>query len=183
MKELSDNHLMLKVQSGDFNKMGLLFERHHKPVYGFLLNMCRDVNSSEDMLQTIFYRMLKYRSTFNPNGEFKSWMYQLARNVLKDHWKKRNKIGLESNIRDVEEQLSGGSLADEDLERKEEQNSLYKAMALLSEEYREVLILNRFQELKYSEIASILHTSEGNIKVKVHRALKRLQSIYFQEND
>lgn len=173
---------MLKVKSGDLDKMGLLFERYKRPLYGFLLKMCREENSSEDMLQTVFYRMLKYRHTFTGEGEFRTWMYHLARNVFNDEAEKNKKHREQQDVKEYEESIAGGKQADEELHKNQDVKTLQNAMNLLNEEYREVLILSRYQDLKYSEIAQLLNTTEGNVKVKIHRALKQLQSIYFKEN-
>lgn len=171
---------MLKVKSGDLDKMGLLFERYKQPLYGFLLKMCREKSSSEDMVQIVFYRMLKYRHTFTGEGQFKTWMYHLARNVLNDEVKKNKKHREQYDVKAYEESIAGGKQADEELHKNQEIKALQNAMDLLNNEYREVLILSRYQELKYSEIAQIINTTEGNVKVKIHRALKQLQSIYFK---
>lgn len=173
---------MLKVKSGDLDKMALLFERYYRPLYGFLLKMCKDKAGSEDMVQTVFYRMLKYRHTFTGEGEFKTWMYHLARNVLNDEVKKNKKHTEQRDIRNYEESVEGGKRADEDLDKSQQLVALEHAMKALNKEYYEVLILSRYQELKYAEIAEILNTSEGNVKVKIHRALKQLQGIYFSKN-
>ena len=78
---------MLRVKAGDLNRMGLLFERYHRELFGFLYHSSSDADTSEDMVQTVFYRMLKYRHTFTGEGAFSSWMYQ--------YWtlKKNSRIG------------------------------------------------------------------------------------------
>lgn len=174
---------MLKVKSGDLDKMGLLFERYNRPLYGFLFRMCGESDSSEDMVQNVFYRMLKYRHSFTGEGEFITWMYHLARNVLNDEFKKNKKHRQQLDVKVYEESIAGGKQADEDLHKTQEAEAVQEAMNALSDEYREVLILSRYQELKYAEIAQILNITEGNVKVKVHRALKQLQAIYFKENE
>lgn len=180
MDILSDNALMLKVKAGDLDKMGLLFERYHYSLYGFLFRMIGQKEHSEDMVQNVFFRMLKYRHSFTGAGEFKTWMYHLARNVLYDHIKKDKKLFTNHDVSEIEEQIAGGSLADERIERKQEQRILERAMGNLSEEKRELLILCRFQELKHQEIAQILNISEGAVKVRVHRALSELKNHYLQ---
>ena len=77
------------------------------------------------------------------------------------------------------DKIAGGTLADESLEKQQDKDFLHKAMAALSEEYREVLILSRFQELKYDEIARVLNINEGTVKVRVHRALGELKKKFF----
>lgn len=179
MNALSDNALMLRVKAGDLDKMGLLFERYHRPLFAFLYHMTGQADSCEDLVQNVFYRMLKYRHTFTGDGEFRTWMYHLARNVLNDSVRQNKRSAYQYDVADLAEKLGGGIAADEQLEKKQELDALQDALARLSPEYREVLILSRYQELKYDEIARILNTSEGAIKVRVHRALHELKKHFF----
>jgi len=171
---------MLKVRAGDLDKMGLLFQRYHRPLYGFLFHMTQQREASEDMMQNVFYRMLRSRHTFTGQGEFRTWMYHLARNVLKDHLKQTRRRGHHQEITDYEERLSAGVAADEQIERKLEIKALERALGNLSPESREVLILSRFQELKYAEIAEVLEITVGAVKVRVHRAMSQLKEMFCQ---
>ncbi len=181
MNPLSDNSIMLKVKNGDLDKLGLLFERYHRPLFGFLFHMTGQRELSEDMVQNVFYRVLKYRHTFRGDGEFKTWMYHMARNVVND-----NGRTLKRSIRQQElteyntDNVGGGFAADESIHKKQELATLRNAMAKLSEESREVLILSKFQELKYNEIAEIMDITEGAVKVRVHRAIGQLKNMYLQ---
>jgi RNA polymerase sigma-70 factor (ECF subfamily) len=176
---LSDNALMLKVKGGNLDKMGLLFQRYQLPLYGFLFHMTKQKEVSEDMVQNVFFRLLKYRHSFT-GGEFKTWMYHVARNVLNDHFKKNLRAGSHYPVAIVEEKIAGGVCVDVVLEKKQELKTLEKALDALSAENRELLILSRWQELKYSEIALILEISEGAVKVRVHRALQLLRANYLK---
>ncbi len=169
---------MLRVKAGDLDRMGLLFERYNRQLYGFLFHMTYQREASEDMVQHVFYKMLKYRHTFTGDGEFVAWMYQIARNTIKDEAKKSNKTRSHYDADDWADRIGGGTLADENLERKQAKAELYKAMAGLSDEHREVLTLSRFQELKHQEVAQILRTTEGAVKVRVHRAMTELKNIF-----
>ena len=171
---------MLKVRSGDLDKMGLLFQRYHRPLYGFLFHMTQQREASEDMMQNVFYRMLRSRHTFTGEGEFRTWMYHLARNVLKDHLKQTRRRGNYQEIGGYEERIPSGMTADAQIERKLEIKALEKALCNLSPESREVLVLSRFQELKYAEIAAVLEISVGAVKVRVHRAMSQLKEMYCQ---
>jgi len=177
---LSDNALMLKVKDGDLDKMSLLFERYHKPLFGFLFRMTGQKESSEDLMQNVFLRMLKYRNGFAGTGEFKTWMYHLARNVLNDHFTKNKKMPVHQELTDFEEKIAGEDHAGRQVERRQEMETLLSAMKLVSTENRELLVLCRFQELKYSEIAQVLNISEGAVKVRVHRALGQLKECYLK---
>jgi RNA polymerase sigma-70 factor (ECF subfamily) len=169
---------MLRVKDGDVDRMGLLFERYHRPLFRFLYHMLGQAQASEDLVQTVFYRMLKYRHTYSGEGEFRTWMYHLARNVLADEVKKNRRAAYHTDLADVAEHLGGGSLADADLEQAQDAAQLHRALARLSSENREVLVLSRFQELKYAQIAQLLDTTEGAVKVRIHRALHELKAIY-----
>ncbi|MDR3716045.1 MAG: RNA polymerase sigma factor [Puia sp.] len=180
MDTLSDNALMLKVKDGDVEKMGLLFERYHKPLYGFFFHMTRQKETSDDLVQNVFFRMLKYRKNFAGTGQFKTWMYHLARNVLKDQLKKNSRTPVHSDVLNLEEKMESPLLTNTLLEKKQELKTLEMAMSHLSEENRELLILFRFQELSQREIGRILEISEGAVKVRVHRALNQLKTCYLK---
>ena len=156
--------------------MGLLYERYHRQLFRFLFNMTRKKELSEDMVQNIFLRMLKYPEGFMGFGEFKMWMYHIARNAVYDHFRKIKRTPSEADVKYYEDKIAGEQSADAQIEKEQELKMLEKAMQKLSDENRELLILCRFQELKYNEIARILNTTEGAIKVRVHRALNQLKS-------
>jgi RNA polymerase sigma-70 factor (ECF subfamily) len=83
-------------------------------------------------------------------------------------------------VKDFEERIEGELHTDAPIEKEQELKALENAMEKLSDENRELLILCRFEELKYTEIARILNTTEGAIKVRVHRALNQLKSNYLK---
>ncbi|TGE20239.1 RNA polymerase sigma factor [Hymenobacter elongatus] len=171
---------MLRVKAGDVDRMGLLFERYHRKLFSFLYHMLGRADTSEDLVQNVFYRMLKYRHTYTGEGEFRTWMYHLARNVLADHVKKNRHATHHADVADFAEKIGGGARADERMEHEQEVAALHRALGRLSADNREVLILSRFQELKYEEIARVLNTTEGAVKVRVHRAMHELKTIYLR---
>jgi len=177
LNSLTDNALMLKVKSGDLDKMALLFQRYHRPLYGFLFHMTGQKEASEDMVQNVFYRMLRSRHTFTGLGEFRTWMYHLARNVLKDHLKR---AGRYRPMPEWEDRIAGDDLVEEQLERKQELEMLQLKIESLSPESREVLVLSRYQDLKYAEIAGVLDISVAAVKVRIHRAIRQLRILYLQ---
>lgn len=171
---------MLRVKAGEVDRMGLLFERHHRKLFHFLYHMLGCAATSEDLVQNVFYRMLKYRHTYHGEGEFRAWMYHLARNVLADHIKQNRHATRHTDVADLAGKIGGGPRADEGLQQEQEVAALHHALARLSPENREVLVLSRFQELKYGEIARLLNTTEGAVKVRVHRALNELRTMYLR---
>jgi RNA polymerase sigma-70 factor (ECF subfamily) len=178
LNSLTDNALMLKVKEGDLNRMGLLFERYHRELFGFLYHMSGNPDASEDMVQTVFYRMLKYRHTFTGEGSFRTWMYHLARNVLADSVQQNKRSAQQYDVQAYADRIGGGTMADESLQKEQELALLQEALSRLSADHREVLVMSRYQELKYEEIARLLNTTEGAVKVRVHRAMNELKKIY-----
>jgi RNA polymerase sigma factor (sigma-70 family) len=175
---LEDNAIMLKVAAGDLDKMSLLFERHSRKLFAFLFHQSHKREASEDMVQNVFYRMLKYRHTFTAESNFTGWMYHIARNVIKDQVKKYDFATRYDPIDEHEEHIAGGTLADEQIEKKQARAGLYDAMRRLSDNNRELLTLSRFQHLKYSEIGEMMGISEGAVKVRIYRAMQELKNIY-----
>jgi RNA polymerase sigma-70 factor (ECF subfamily) len=166
---------MLQVRDGDVAKLGILFERHHVKLYSFLVRVTNRRDSSEDLVQEVFFRMLKYGHSFRGDAPFAVWMYQLARNAANDHFRKwKNELPLEA----AEDRPDQDPVAHDSLVREETSENLKRALALLPAEKREVLVLSRYQELKYEEIGAILDCPVGTVKARVHRALKDLKREY-----
>lgn len=173
---------MLKVKAGNLQLMGLLFERHHRRLYGFLFHMTFHKETAEDMVQQAFYRMLKYRERFTGDGEFVHWMFAIARNVLIDNGK-RKKLPLHANaVDDMADWVAGHTDLEEALNRKQNAANLQRAMLKLDDDDRALLSLSRFDELRNREIAGIMGISENTVKVRVHRAMQQLKQIYLKEN-
>ncbi len=174
----SDEKIMLDVKSGDIEKLSVLFEKYHVKLYNFFLRMIRNKEISKDLTQDVFQRILKYRETYNPEHEFKTWMFQIARNSMYQHFNKNNLrvVDPDSNEQKVYEDSSSIREMENELKKK----TLYEALSLLNKEQREIIELARFQGLKYKEIAELTDSSEAAIKVKVHRAINRLREVYFE---
>jgi RNA polymerase sigma factor (sigma-70 family) len=179
LETLSDNALMLKVKDGDLDRLGLLFERYKKPLYGFFYGMNREAELSEDLVQNVFFRILKYRYLFRGEGDFKTWMFHIARNVNHDHFRK-NKLGKRESVESWDNRLGHENDHSVQLGQDEEMKLLSLAMDRLPDDKREILLLSKFQEKKYKEIGDILGCSEGSVKVKVFRALQDLKAMYKQ---
>lgn len=178
MDYINDEKIMLEVKAGDIEKLSTLFEEYHVKLYNFFLRMTRNREISRDLTQDVFQRILKYRETYNPEHEFRTWMYQIARNSLYQHFNKNNITVVEPESN--EQKVYENSSSIQEMERESKKKLLYEALALLSKEQREIIELARFQGLKYKEIAELTDSSVAAIKVKVHRAINRLREVYFE---
>jgi RNA polymerase sigma factor (sigma-70 family) len=172
MENPTDSALMALIRNGDTSQLAVLFERYHLALYRYLLHMTRNTALSEDLTQEVFFRVLKYASTFDPRLSFPVWLYRMARNVYLDWvYKHRREVPRTEEL-DIQSPELGG----EDLfNQKEAVAHLQEALQRLPEDKREVLVLSRFQNLKYEEIASLLKCEIGTVKVRAYRALKELR--------
>ena len=169
---------MGQVRDGEVEKLGVLFERHHRTLLSFFVRLTARREFSEDLVQEVFFRMLKYRHTFQPENPFRSWMFQIARNAHFDSVRRQQREARLSGPAPVEEVAAPEPTPDARLGRVQEIDLLQRALAQLPFEKREVLLLSRVHNLKYDEVAEILGCEPGAVKVRVHRALKELRDIY-----
>ena len=178
--ELSDEKIMLLVKEGQLSELGVLFDRYQMSLYNFFLRLTFDKAVSEDLTQNLFYRVIRYRQSFEPvQGSFRSWVYRMARNVHYDHCKQEQRApGRMADPEGFGERLADGATGYSE----EQYLKLEEALAQLSPDHREILVLSRYQGLKYDEISRIKDISVAAIKVQVYRALKHLRSLYFKQS-
>lgn len=178
MDSLTDNALMLQVKEGQLDKLGLLYERYNKNLYGFFYRLTLDQAHSEDLVQNVFLRILKYKHSYHGDGKFSTWMYHMARNLFADHYKKHKKMGFKESLEMTDKYFSIDQNAETERIRTEEIDLLQQAMNRLSVEKREILMLSKIQEMRYKDIADVLEINENAVKVRIFRALKDLKAAY-----
>lgn len=175
-RKMSDEQIMLAVKNGDLQKMSVLFERYNVRLYNFFYRLNYNQALSEDLTQNVFERIIRYRHTFKPAFSFKSWIFQIARNVKAESYKKQEKLKTTSfNISSAEHQEEE---LQEVMDKEKQLQHLEKMITYLSDEQRELITLTRFQGMKYKDAAPIFGCTEGAIKVKVYRAIKQLRKLY-----
>jgi RNA polymerase sigma-70 factor (ECF subfamily) len=175
MESRPDEQLMLDARNGDLRKIGTLFERHQTPLFNYYLRMTGDRAASEDLVQDVFFRILRSRHTYKDGQPFVAWMYHIARNARLDRIRKTSReVALDSR----HDSPADGRTAAEHAEARQDVDLLRRALAELPEDRREVLILSRYQNLKYDEIARLLDCEVGAVKVRVYRAIRELREIY-----
>ena len=178
--EASDHELMIAVRAGEIRRLGELFERHHRPLYGFFVRLTNQPSVSEDLVQIVFYRILKYRHTYRDEGKFSAWIYHLARKVAADHFRKHAATPMPTDPADFHNEADQAPAPDDRATTGDDLALMRRALARVSDEHREVLVLSRLQHLNHQEIARLLDCSVGAVKVRAHRALKELREVYFK---
>jgi RNA polymerase sigma-70 factor (ECF subfamily) len=178
---VTDEALMTAVRDGDLAKLGLLFERHHAGLFDFLSWMTGDRTAAEDLVQDIFVRILKYRSTYRDGGSFETWLYRIARNARADYFRTRQP--LEPLAAEAFERPEPGANPMRLLEADRDRLRLKRAMLQLREDKRELLVLTRFRGMSHEQIAGLLGIEIGAVKVRIHRAVKDLREIFLCLSD
>ncbi len=173
MKNVTDEELMILVSNGNLDMMSILFDRYHVRIFNFLLKMTRDRDASQDITQEVFYKAIKYRTSYK-KGKFSSWIYTIARNIFSDHYqRKKNK---DQRL----DEINYKTEAADRIEKDETAEQLHRALEQLNQSDRELVIMNRYQGIKYQEIAEITGSTPGAVKTKVHRAITKLKNHYLQ---
>lgn len=165
------------VAEGDISRSSDLFNKYHVAVYNYFLKISRDRALSEDMTQSVFEKLIKYRSSYTREKNFKAWLFTIARNVNIDHHRKKKFMTSECEGYEKESDVN----LHLDLEKKERKNQLLAALDRLEGDEKELLVLTKFEKLKYAEVSKMLGISESAIKVKIHRSIKKLKTILINE--
>jgi RNA polymerase sigma-70 factor (ECF subfamily) len=174
---MTDEQLMEAVKSGDLQQASLLFDRYHRRIFNFLVRMMADRMAAEDVTQNVFLRMLKYRNSYNPELKFQTWIYQVARNAFADYYQQQKQS---KAVSVTIEKMENEPDIENALQQEETEKRLIQALAQVPDGYRELIVLTRFQHLKYEEVAWLMDMTVANVKVKVHRAIGQLRENYFQ---
>jgi len=175
MKHLSDQELMRLVQAGDLSPASEIYDRYSSRIYNFAYRFLRNSEAAEDATQEVFVKMLKHASQFHGDAKLSTWLFSITANWCRDYLRKAD-----NKAKEAEEVLF--SLAapsehapDRNLERRQDEQRIQKALSVLTPEQREAILLSRYQGLSYAEIAQISGCSEGAVKTRVFRAMETLK--------
>jgi RNA polymerase sigma factor (sigma-70 family) len=177
---VTDETLMHAVRNGDVAKLGILFERYHRPLFDFLARMTGNAAAAEDLVQDVFVRVLKYRATWRDEGRFETWLFRIARNARADYFKSHS---ADAPIDEAADHPSHTPQAIDTLARDREIARLQQALMLLREDKRELIVLARYRDMKLEAIADLLGVEVGTVKVRMHRAVKELREIFLRLNE
>ena len=183
MRAVTDEQLIQWVADGDPSCLATLFERHHRGVYQFCLQITRHPAQSEDLVQDVFLKILRKAKTFRGEGSFKAWMFNIARNVALDHVRKNKRQSNEA-IDDavIDQHLADNRSAEQAAAGSQKMQLVMQALAKLPAAAQEVIWLGRFEFDSYEELGHALACSAGTERVRMHRAMALLNSTYTSIN-
>ncbi len=189
LSSLTDEEVMLELQQGRDEALDELYRRHYKGVYIFLVRMLSDRHLAEDLLQETYIRVYNNRLKWEPRSKFTSWLYRIARNLSIDekrrYWNRLVHMDSQTGCNHDDSSYSTyleRVEADEDDARElasqaSDEECIREAICTLSEEQREVMILNKYHGLSYAEIAEVLDISPESVKQRAYRAHMRLREL------
>jgi len=186
----SDVQLMLDVKSGDDSSFELLLRKYRTPVVNFLYRMVRDAAAAEDLAQEVFLRVYRARGQYLPTAKFTTWMFRIATNLAFNALRDGRYHQLEVSInRSAVDRLGDGEseqpaleIADRqpsielELIRRDRAELIRRAVESLPEKQRAAVLLHKYQEMDYDEIARVLGCSESALKSLLFRAYETLRA-------
>src|SRR3954462_12135256 len=155
MNHLNDQELMRIVQGGDLSPASEIYDRYSGRIYNFAFRFLKNAEAAEDAVQEVFVKMIRHANQFHGDAKLSTWLFSITANWCRDYLRKAD-----NKAKEAEEVLyalpaSAEQAPDRNLERRQDEQRIQKALAVLTPEQREAILLSRYQGLSYAEIALI----------------------------
>jgi RNA polymerase sigma-70 factor (ECF subfamily) len=167
-----DQAVIDRVLAGDRDAFGILIERYSDPLYRHAYGMTGSADVAEDILQVSFIKAFHHLGEVR--GRFDAWVFRIVANGCKDWLKNIRRTHLSY---EEDDQPSGYETPDEELDRGEIRRDLDRALAALPSSLREAFVMKHVEGRSYEEMAELLDTTVGALKMRVHRAREALQKL------
>ncbi len=178
----TDVQLMLDVKAGDDASFDLLLQKYRLPLVNFLFRMVRDAATAEDLAQEVFLRVYRARKQYSPSAKFTTWLFRIATNLalnsVRDNRHRRMDVSLDAPVEEDEapRELPAREMRiDEHMVERDRAQFIRRAVAALPEKQRVAVLLHKYEEMDYGEIAKILECSESALKSLLFRAYETLR--------
>jgi RNA polymerase sigma-70 factor, ECF subfamily len=177
-----DAELMLRVKEGDGASFGVLLDKHRSSVVHFLFRMVQNHAVAEELAQEVFLRVYRNRATYEPTAKFTTWLFRiathLALNSIRDGRHERTQERLDDDSREIPVRQV------KDKRPSVEQSMVYQArleevrqaIATLPDKQRAAVLMHKYEEMEYSQIATVLSCSESAVKSLLFRAYESLRA-------
>jgi RNA polymerase sigma-70 factor (ECF subfamily) len=184
MKHLSDQELMEIVQGGDLSPASEIYDRYSTRIYNFVHRATGNRELAEDITQEVFLKVMSRAHQFHGGARLATWILAIAANSCRDYWRKReHKYKKEDD--DVLETLPApaGRSLEQVLDGRAVAKRVHEALGQLRDDHRQIILLARFDECTYVEIAEILGCSASAVKLRLFRAMQLLKKVLSQSQD
>ncbi len=179
----SDVQLMLDVKAGDEASFGILLQKYRSPLVNFLFRMVRDRATAEDLAQEVFLRVYKARAQYSPSAKFTTWLFRIATNLalnsVRDNRHRQMDVSIDAPIEEDEApplQLPSREMRiDEHMMERDRSEFIRQKISALPEKQRVAVLLHKYEEMDYADIAKILECSESALKSLLFRAYETLR--------
>jgi RNA polymerase sigma-70 factor, ECF subfamily len=177
-----DAELMLRVREGDDTSFALLLERHRSPVVHFLYRMVQNPSVAEELAQEVFLRVYRSRATYEPTAKFTTWLFRitthLALNWVRDGKKEKGQESLDQQVVDgIDRQVPDRQpTIEQELLHEVKMTEVRQAIEALPAKQRAAVLMHKYEELEYAQIARALNCSESAVKSLLFRAYESLRS-------
>lgn len=173
--EPDDDGLMQRIATRDEDAFRLLVLRWQQPVFAFLWHMLRSREEAEDLTQDVFLKVLDQAPRYRPEGKFRSWLLRIAANRARSSLRRRKVLRWVSFDPDLHDRPRIGDDASAQLERDQTTQRVQEAIGRLPQRQREAVVLRRYHELSYEEIAVALDATLPAVESLLQRAAANLR--------
>lgn len=181
---LTDAEVMLRVGTGDDEAFAFLVEKFRRPIISFMYRSVGSQHVAEELAQEVFLRVYKSRQTYSADAKFTTWLYRIATNLAMNHARdtkseRQGKVSLDEPVDeesdrtlDVPDTMMS---AEEAIVRRERMEAIKKCVLELPERQRMAVLMHKYQEMDYKQIAQALNLSESATKSLLFRAYETLR--------
>jgi len=181
---MSDADVMLRVKAGDDSAFEYLVQKYRRPMVSFMYRMARNPAAAEDLAQEIFLRVYRSRESYEPSAKFSTWLYRIATNLAVNyardtrHERPENTVSIDEPDEETGLTLDvpdGSLTAEEAILRRERMVAIRQRVEALPERQRMAVIMHKYQQMDYRQIADVLKLSESATKSLLFRAYETLR--------
>ena len=180
----TDAEVMLRVKAGDQSAFDYLVQKYRRPLVSFMYRMARNTAAAEDLAQEVFLRVYRSRQTYEASAKFTTWLYRIATNLAVNHARDTRHDRPEVTVSlDEPDEETGTTLdvadstvsAEEALVRRERVVAIRAKVESLPERQRLAVVMHKYQQMDYKQIAEVLKLSESATKSLLFRAYETLR--------
>lgn len=180
----SDAEVMLRVKAGDDSAFEYLVQKYRRPMVGFMYRMVHNPAAAEDLAQEVFLRVYRSREGYEPSAKFTTWLYRIATNLAVNHARDtrherpENQVSIDEPDEDtgLTVDIADGTLtAEESILRRERMAAIRQKVHALPERQKMAVIMHKYQQMDYKQIAEVLKLSESATKSLLFRAYETLR--------
>ena len=181
---ISDAEVMLRVKAGDDAAFEYLVQKYRRPMVSYMYRMCHNAAAAEDLAQEVFLRVYRSRQNYEPSAKFTTWLYRIATNLAVNHARDSRHERPENTVSvDEPDQETGLTLdlpdtslsAEQAILRRERMAAIRQRVQALPERQRTAVVMHKYQQMDYRQIAEVLKLSESATKSLLFRAYETLR--------